>query len=93
MLTLTENAQDAVRTIVAQAGDTETAGLRIAGTSASPEGYVLTIAPSPEIDDAVVESGPVRVFLPQESAADLDDKVLDAEVTPDGARFALGLQG
>lgn len=92
MLTLTENAQTAVRTIVDQSPEPATAGLRIDGSSASPQGYTLTLAPSPEAADAVVESGPVRVFLPQEAAVELDDKVLDAEVTPDGVRFALAVQ-
>ncbi|WOF23891.1 Fe-S cluster assembly protein HesB [Microbacterium betulae] len=92
MLTLTENAQTAVRSIVDQSQTPATAGLRIDGTSASSEGYTLTLAPEPQVEDAVVEAGPARVFLPQESAVELDDKVLDAEVTPDGVRFALAVQ-
>ncbi|GAA4782252.1 MULTISPECIES: Fe-S cluster assembly protein HesB [Microbacterium] len=92
MLTLTENAQTAVRSIVDQTPDPATAGLRIAGTSASSEGYTLTLAPEPQTADAVVESGEARVFLPADAAAELDDKILDAQVTPDGVRFALAVQ-
>lgn len=92
MLTLTENATDAVRTIVSQTPDASTAGLRIQGTSASAEGYALTLAPSPEQGDTVVENGDARVFLEQVAASELDDKVLDAQVTDEGVRFALALQ-
>lgn len=92
MLTLTENAQTAVRTIVDQSPTPTTGGLRIDGSSASAEGYTLSIAPTPEPADAVVDAGAARVFLPGDAAAELDDKVLDAEMTPDGVRFALGLQ-
>jgi len=92
MLTLTENAADAVRTIVSQTPDAATAGLRIQGTSASPEGYALTLAPSPEQGDAVIQDGDARVFLEQVAAGELDDKVLDAQVTQEGVRFALALQ-
>ncbi|MFX4770395.1 iron-sulfur cluster biosynthesis protein, partial [Acinetobacter baumannii] len=63
MLTLTENAADAVRTIVSQTPDAQTAGLRIQGTSASPDGYALTLAPSPAEGDTIVEEAAARVFL------------------------------
>ncbi|MBO3663861.1 Fe-S cluster assembly protein HesB [Microbacterium stercoris] len=92
MLTLTENAADAVRTIVSQTPDAQTAGLRIQGTSSSPDGYALTLAPSPTPGDAVVETGDARVFLEQDAADELDDKVLDAQVTDEGVRFALAVQ-
>lgn len=92
MLTLTENAADAVRTIVSQTPDASTAGLRIEGTSESADGYALTLAPSPEQGDTVIENGEARVFLEQVAANELDDKVLDAQVTQEGVRFALALQ-
>lgn len=92
MLTLTENAADAVRTIVSQTPDAQTAGLRIEGTSSSPDGYALTLAPSPVQGDTVIESSDARVFLEQVAAGELDDKVLDAQVTDEGVRFALALQ-
>ncbi|MDX2375917.1 Fe-S cluster assembly protein HesB [Microbacterium sp. LRZ72] len=93
MLTLTENAATAVRSIVAQAPDSDNGGLRIRGNGTPEAGYELQIAPEPQPEDAVVETGEARVFLEPAAATELDDKVLDAQVSEDGSvRFALAAQ-
>lgn len=94
MLALTENAASAVRSIVEQTPENATnGGLRIHGSSESEEGYALTVAPEPQPEDAVVTSGEARVFVEPTTATELDDKVLDAQVTDEGAvRFALAVQ-
>lgn len=87
MLTLTENANSVVKTIVdqaapdAQAGN---AGLRISQDAAdSPALHVMpTEAPQP--GDQILEESGVRVFLEETAAVTLDDKVLDAQVDENG---------
>ena len=63
MLTLTENASNAVTTIVGQAaGDSADAGLRIAEDPASVS-LGLAVVESPLPGDEVVEESGARVFL------------------------------
>ncbi|QEV99400.1 Fe-S cluster assembly protein HesB [Microbacterium caowuchunii] len=92
MLTLTETAASAVKTISSQI-PTEGGGLRIRDTG--PEtGFELALAPSPEQGDAIVETDGARVFVDAAASAALDDRILDAEMDPDGSvRFALGVRG
>jgi iron-sulfur cluster assembly protein len=94
MLTLTENAATAVRSIVSQVPDTADGGLRIRGNGTPDAGYELAVVPAAEAGDAVVEQSSARVFVDQQAALQLDDKILDAEVGQDGSvRFALASQG
>ncbi|WP_411721727.1 Fe-S cluster assembly protein HesB [Mycetocola sp.] len=93
MLTLTENASTIVRTITTQTAGSEESGLRI--SSAAPESADLSVAvaESPEPLDEVVEVAGARVFLEENAAAVLNDKILDAQVDEKGAvRFAVGDQ-
>ena len=92
MLTLTDTAASAVKTISAQI-PTEGGGLRIRDTG--PEtGFELALASSPEAGDAVVETDGARVFVDPSASIMLDDRILDAEVAEDGSvRFALGTRG
>jgi len=90
MLTLTETAASAVKTITAQSPDLDEAGLRIQGTGAPDAEFELAVAPVPEPTDAVVESDGARVFLARETALVLDERVLDARVDgAGGVEFAL----
>lgn len=90
MLTLTENAATAVKTITAQIS-TAQGGLRIRDTGAQ-SGFELALAPEPEPQDTVVETDGARVFVDEAATVALDDRVLDAEVGADGSvRFALGV--
>jgi len=93
MLTLTENAQTAVKSIVSNNPGAETAGLRIHGSDDPASGFALSVVTSPEDADTVVDESGARVFLDAGAAAALDDQVLDAQVdTEGGVRFGLTAQ-
>ena len=84
MLTLTENANTVVKNIVDQAGTGQDAGLRI--SQDEPDSPALHVMPTqgPQPGDQVLEDSGARVFLEETAAATLDDKVLDAQVDPNG---------
>lgn len=88
MLTLTDNAEAVVSTIVHNQGEGEDAGLRIqTAEAAGPAGetrFAVHVVPAPEADDIVV-SGTGKVFLEEQAAEALTDKVLDAGVDDQGA--------
>ncbi|WP_194395920.1 Fe-S cluster assembly protein HesB [Microbacterium atlanticum] len=89
MLTLTQTAADAVKEIVARVPQVEDGGVRIRDTGATGA-FELSVAPDPQPHDTIVVTDGARVFLDENAAAALDDRVLDAEVTDEGAlRFAL----
>jgi iron-sulfur cluster assembly protein len=94
MLTLTDNAADIVKQIADQVPDAEGPGLRISGAEEGADaGLTLTAAEAPQPGDQVLDEHGARVFLDEAAATLLDDKVLDAEVKPDGAvTFGLGQQ-
>lgn len=83
MLTLTENAQQVITTIVGGAEAPQTGGLRIA-SDAEGRGLNVSVANAPEASDQVVEQAGAKVFLDASAALALDDKVLDASSQPDG---------
>jgi|SRR4051794_926077 iron-sulfur cluster assembly protein len=92
MLTLTPNAEQAVRQIVANSPISEdTGGLRIAPGEPTPEGVPLelTIVGSPEPEDEDAGTPEVHVYLEPTAAEALEDKVLDAEVEGNNIGFAL----
>ncbi|MEO8906485.1 MAG: Fe-S cluster assembly protein HesB [Microbacteriaceae bacterium] len=93
MLTLTENAIAIVKTIAAQTpGAEHDGGLRISTTDAEGPDFTVAITPAPEPSDEVVESAGARVFLQENAALVLSDKVLDAQIDDAGAvRFALAV--
>jgi Fe-S cluster assembly iron-binding protein IscA len=93
MLTLTENASTIVKTIAAQTPGAESdGGLRISSKDAESTDFTVAVTPAPEPQDLVVESSGARVFLEENAAVVLSDKVLDAQVDDEGAvRFAIGL--
>jgi Fe-S cluster assembly iron-binding protein IscA len=91
MLTLTDNAATAVKTISSQI-PTEGGGLRIRDTGPDT-GFELALATTPEHGDAVVETDGARVFVDPAATDALDERILDAEVGDDGSvRFALGVR-
>ena len=94
MLTLTENASTIVRDITAQQDMPETAGLRITTEAAGEQpGFAISAADQPQADDQVLEQSGATIYLDQDSAQLLDDKILDAAVDEQGkVEFALGLQ-
>lgn len=92
MLTMTENAAEAVRQLSSGSGLEPEPGLRIAPGEPSATGtpLELSLAPGPESNDQTVEEGGATVYVEQELAAFLDDKVLDASVEDGRVRFRLG---
>jgi iron-sulfur cluster assembly protein len=92
MLTLTENATIAVKSLTEQVS-TDTGGLRISEAVAPETGYALSIAGAPEPQDTVVETDGARVFVDPAASIALNDRVLDARVSDDGSvGFALAQQ-
>ena len=93
MLTLTETATTAVKSIVDRNPTLAEGGLRI---DSGPEGgnsFGVALVPEPQPGDTTVESGGARVFLEENASHILEDKVLDAQVGRDGdVTFALGVQ-
>jgi Fe-S cluster assembly iron-binding protein IscA len=94
MLTLTDRAVNAVKEIVATSeADSDTGGLRMAANpTASASNFQISVAALPGEDDQVVEEHGARLFLDQQAAQLLDDKVLDAIVEPDQVAFTLADQ-
>jgi iron-sulfur cluster assembly protein len=94
VLTLTENANHVVKSIVEQAGQSGQAGLRISqDTPDSPALHVMpTEAPQPG-DHVLEQEAGARVFLEETANATLDDKVLDAQVDDGGGvQFTIAVQ-
>ena len=92
MLTLTPNAEEAIRLIVSSGPvDDDTGGLRIAPGEPTPEGVPLEISlvdvPSQGDQDAGAPAA--HVYLDPRAAEVLDDKLLDAQVEDGNVGFAL----
>lgn len=81
MLTITENARTAVEDLTTQARLPESGGVRIAADETGA--LELRLVPTPEPEDAVVQSGDARVFVAPQTAPTLADLALDTE--PSGA--------
>jgi iron-sulfur cluster assembly protein len=96
MLTLTQDAEQAIESIVARAGPPRVAGVRISAEHARTNGQSparevrLSLIDSPEHGDEAVEAAEgSRVFLEPNAAELLEDKVLDAEIEGGEIRFSL----
>lgn len=95
MLTLTPTAAAAVRRLVESAPQDTAEGLRISPGPSTPEGTALQleVVDGPEATDQQVAEGGATVYLENEVAELLEDKVLDAELEDTGLRFAIRDQG
>lgn len=92
MLTVTDNAVAAIRSLTGQPEIPDGTGLRIA-TDQAAGSLQLSLAPQPQEGDQVVDSSGARLFLDSEAAVLLDDKALDASVDEQGTvQFALAQQ-
>jgi len=91
LLALTDNAVDAVKTMVSSSDDvSETSGLRIVAEQAEAQMNLrLSVALLPDEDDEVIEEQGARVFLEPEAAALFDDNVLDASVEQNQVAFTI----
>jgi Fe-S cluster assembly iron-binding protein IscA len=81
MLTLTDSAIALIRDLRAQPAVADDAAIRIVPKDGE---LSLSFVGEPAQGDQVVEVDDVRLFLQQEAAARLDDKVLDARTTDQG---------
>ena len=91
MLTISPMASEAIRQLIVAAELPSSAGIRIAQGAETPQGTALELAlvDTPGEADHVVEEQGVSVFVDQQIAALLDDKVLDAQVDEGQVAFAL----
>jgi Fe-S cluster assembly iron-binding protein IscA len=94
LLTLTDEAVEAVTGIVSSAGDVpETGGLRmVAAQSGMDTSVHLSIVALPAEDDEVIEEEGARVFLEPAAAELLDHKVLDVGITQGQLAFTIADQ-
>lgn len=83
MLTLTDNAQLAIRSLTGAMDESDGAGVRIASTAggdgASPE-LELAVVTEPAPGDAVIDEGGARVYLDAAAALMLDEETLDVQI-------------
>jgi len=96
MLTLTETAVEALDAVVESAPVSDAAGVRISrqvGAEGQP-GLAITLVEVPDPSDQVVETGDehVPLFVEQDAAAELDDKILDAQVQEGQVGFVVASQ-
>jgi hypothetical protein len=79
MLKITEQAQEAISSIVADGGVGDSGGLRISGTQSNGE-------------TALDFEGGATLFLDETASAVLDDKVLDVHAHGDHFHFSIDEQ-
>lgn len=84
MLKISAQARDIVRQIPEQPGQLNTAGLRIASSSADQEALRVSTALRPREGDKVADFGGARVFLDKVAQARLQDCVLHVSTRADG---------
>lgn len=90
MLTLTENASTIIKNLTDHTVIAEDAGLRISSSGQDSRNLTVDVTPAPEPEDQVVENAGARVFLEENAASVLADKVLDAQLDDEGGvRFAI----
>ena len=86
LLTLTDHAQSAVRTLTQDPQAPEGAGLRIAP---GDEGLELKLVAAPVAGDALIDDGGVRVFVEPQAAQLLGEQTLDAQLEDGQVNFFL----
>ena len=91
MLTVTPDASEAIRGILAQDQVPDGSLVRI-----SPEankGLSIALVQAPEPDDQVIEAEGVEICVEQSAAEVLDDKELDASSAGGNVAFSIAPQG
>jgi Fe-S cluster assembly iron-binding protein IscA len=84
MLTITDSAVSAIRSLTSQPDLPVDTGLRIMKQGAGTPAFQLALTEGPAAGDQVVEEGGARLFVEPAAAAALEDKALDAEVNEQG---------
>ena len=84
MLTLTDDAVQAIRDLMVGEDLPQDAGMRIASVESDPGSLELSLTSGPQTGDEVISREDVRVFLAPDAARIVEDKTLDAEVSTQG---------
>jgi Fe-S cluster assembly iron-binding protein IscA len=97
MLALTDDAIQVIEGILNAPGTPDGAGLRFAPPAAAngadaDASLEVTVADAPAVTDSVIDERGARIFVDRALADDLDDKLLDASVSGEVVRFAIGEQ-
>jgi iron-sulfur cluster assembly protein len=90
MLTITPQASEAIRGVLAGENVPDDSVFRI--TSQPEAGLVVAVTDSPEPDDQIVKGEEVEICVEPTAAQMLDDKELDATVTAGQVKFSVGEQ-
>jgi iron-sulfur cluster assembly protein len=85
MLTLTDGAVSAIRSLTSQPELPVQTGLRIVAQGEGEASLQLALVDGPVAGDQVVEEAGARVFVEPVAAAVLEDKALDAEMNEQGS--------
>jgi iron-sulfur cluster assembly protein len=85
MVTLTDSAVTAIRSLTSQPDLPEDTGLRIIKQGDGTQSIQLALTQGPAAGDEVVESGGARIFVEPGAAAVLEDKALDAQMNEQGS--------
>ena len=93
MLKITEQAQEAITSIVADGGVGDGGGLRISGTQSNGETALdFELAEAATDGDQTVSEGGAVLFLDETASAVLEDKVLDVHAHGDHFHFSIDEQ-
>lgn len=94
MLTLTDGAVSAIRSLTSKPELPAQSGLRLMAEGEGEESFRLTLVEGPVTGDQVVEESGARVYVEPTAAAVLEDKALDAQVNDQGSvTFSVSEQG
>ncbi|GAA5168288.1 Fe-S cluster assembly protein HesB [Ornithinimicrobium tianjinense] len=88
MLTVTDNAQAAVKGLTADQTLPESAGLRLS-LADDPGKLEVAVVSQPQPTDQVVAGSDANVYVAEDCAEVLEDQTLDAGQTADGIGFSL----
>jgi len=96
MLELSDQAEEAIRGILASDGVPDGAAFRISAQESSGDnaatGLAVSVVEEAPPEDQVIEGEDIEVRLEPAAAAMLDDKQLDATTAGDEVRFSLNNQ-
>ncbi len=94
MLTITDSAASAIRSLTSQPDLPDETGMRIMKRRDAAPSFQMALTEGPAAGDQVVEEGGARVFLEAGVADALEDKALDAEMNEQGdLAFRISDQG
>jgi iron-sulfur cluster assembly protein len=91
VLLISESAAEAIKRIVSSSPIAGEGGVRIVAAPIDEQSarLDLSVAESPAVGDTVIEEQGAHVFLDDNAASFLDDKVLDATIEGETVSFAI----